>query len=205
MDKVPMTDNSYNLLEEELKTLKSEDRPNVIKAIAEAREHGDLSEMDYIAVEDTRVSKKLLTKFNINIQMLVYNNFNESKQVDKIVDLLKGGNNIALISDAGTPCISDPGYLLVNSCKINNIKVTKINKVSEGRPHLVDAIKDGLVNIIFNTTEGEQSIKESFSLRRAALSANIPYYTTLAGSKAATEAIISLNKDELKVKSIQSY
>tara|TARA_B100000674_G_scaffold127252_1_gene98042 strand:- start:6723 stop:9977 length:3255 start_codon:yes stop_codon:yes gene_type:complete len=89
--------------------------------------------------------------------------------------------------------------------EINNIKVTKINKVSEGRPHLVDAIKDGLVNIIFNTTEGEQSIKESFSLRRAALSANIPYYTTLAGSKAATEAIISLNKDELSVKSIQSY
>ena len=89
--------------------------------------------------------------------------------------------------------------------EINNIKVTKINKVSEGRPHLVDAIKDGLVNIIFNTTEGEQSIKESFSLRRAALSANIPYYTTLAGSKAATEAIISLNKDELTVKSIQSY
>ena len=87
----------------------------------------------------------------------------------------------------------------------NNLKVKKINKVSEGRPHLVDAIKDGLVNIIFNTTEGEQSIKESFSLRRAALSAHIPYYTTLAGSKAATEAIISLNKDNLKVKSIQSY
>ena len=87
----------------------------------------------------------------------------------------------------------------------NNLKVKKINKVSEGRPHLVDAIKDGLVNIIFNTTEGEQSIKESFSLTRAALSAHIPYYTTLAGSKAATEAIISLNKDDLKVKSIQSY
>ena len=87
----------------------------------------------------------------------------------------------------------------------NNLKVKKINKVSEGRPHLVDAIKDGLVNIIFNNTEGEQSIKESFSLRRAALSAHIPYYTTLAGSKAATEAIISLNKDDLKVKSIQSY
>ena len=87
----------------------------------------------------------------------------------------------------------------------NNLKVRKINKVSEGRPHLVDAIKDGLVNIIFNTTEGEQSIKESFSLRRAALSAHIPYYTTLAGSKAATEAIIAMNKDDLKVKSIQSY
>ena len=89
--------------------------------------------------------------------------------------------------------------------KEKNIRVTRINKVSQGRPHLVDAIKDGIVNIIFNTTEGEQSIKESFSLRRAALSANIPYYTTLAGSKAATEAIISLNKDELTVKPIQSY
>ena len=87
----------------------------------------------------------------------------------------------------------------------NDIKAKKINKVSEGRPHLVDAIKDGLVHIIFNTTEGEQSIEESFSLRRAALSAHIPYYTTIAGSKAATEAIISINKDELTVKSIQSY
>ena len=87
----------------------------------------------------------------------------------------------------------------------HNITVKTINKVSEGRPHLVDAIKDGLVNIIFNTTEGEQSIKESFSLRRAALSAHIPYYTTIAGSKAATEAIVAINKDELTVKSIQSY
>lgn len=87
----------------------------------------------------------------------------------------------------------------------NDIKAKKINKVSEGRPHLVDAIKDGLVHIIFNTTEGEQSIEESFSLRRAALSAHIPYYTTIAGSKAATEAIVSINKDELTVKSIQSY
>ena len=87
----------------------------------------------------------------------------------------------------------------------NNIKVKKINKVSEGRPHLVDAIKDGLVHIIFNTTEGDQSIEESFSLRRAALSAHIPYYTTIAGSKAATEAIVAINKGELTVKSIQSY
>lgn len=85
-----------------------------------------LSEVDFIAVEDTRVSKKILTKFDINIQMIVYNNFNESKQVDKIVNLLKDGNNIALISDAGTPCISDPGYLLVNNCKINDIKVTSV-------------------------------------------------------------------------------
>jgi len=87
----------------------------------------------------------------------------------------------------------------------NKIKVKKINKVSEGRPHLVDAIKNGLVQIIFNTTEGKQSIEESFSLRRTAITAGVPYYTTIAGSKAATEAIIALNKNELTVKPIQSY
>ncbi len=85
-----------------------------------------LSEVNLIAVEDTRVSRKILKKFSIDNKMVVYNNFNESKQVNKIVDLLKEGNNIALISDAGTPCISDPGYLLVNACKKNNINVVSI-------------------------------------------------------------------------------
>tara|TARA_Y100001970_G_scaffold236743_1_gene296709 strand:- start:614 stop:1297 length:684 start_codon:yes stop_codon:yes gene_type:complete len=85
-----------------------------------------LSEVDLIAVEDTRVSKKILKKFNIDNKMIVYNNFNESKQVNKIVNLLKEETNIALISDAGTPCISDPGYLLVNACKKNNINVISI-------------------------------------------------------------------------------
>tara|TARA_B110000014_G_scaffold246698_1_gene219634 strand:- start:3190 stop:3873 length:684 start_codon:yes stop_codon:yes gene_type:complete len=85
-----------------------------------------LSEVDLIAVEDTRVSKKILKKFSIVNKMIVYNNFNESKQVNKIVDLLKDGNNIALVSDAGTPCISDPGYLLVNTCRKDDIKVISI-------------------------------------------------------------------------------
>ena len=85
------------------------------------------------------------------------------------------------------------------------IEVKTINKVREGRPHLVDSIKDGLVQIIFNTTEGQQSIKESFSLRRAAITYGIPYYTTIAGCKAATEAIISVKREKLGVASIQSY
>ena len=85
-----------------------------------------LSEVNLIAVEDTRVSKKILKKFNIDNKMIVYNNFNESKQVNKIVNLLKDGNNIALVSDAGTPCISDPGYLLVNICRKEDIKVIPI-------------------------------------------------------------------------------
>jgi len=69
----------------------------------------------------------------------------------------------------------------------------------------VDSIKNGLVQIIFNTTEGKQSIEESFSLRRAAITAGVPYYTTVAGSNAAVEAIIAINKNELTVKAIQSY
>ena len=82
-----------------------------------------LSEVNFIAVEDTRVSKKLLNKYSIDNKMIVYNNFNESKQYDKIINLLKSGNNIALITDAGTPCISDPGYLLVNTCRKEEIDV----------------------------------------------------------------------------------
>ena len=82
-----------------------------------------LSEVNFIAAEDTRVSKKLLNKYNINNKMIVYNNFNESKQYDKIIKLLESGNNIALVTDAGTPCISDPGYLLVNECRKKQIDV----------------------------------------------------------------------------------
>ena len=85
-----------------------------------------LSEVNFIAVEDTRVSKKLLNKYSIDNKMIVYNNFNESKQYDKIINLLKSGNNIALITDAGTPCISDPGYLLVNTCRKEEIDVFSI-------------------------------------------------------------------------------
>ncbi len=115
----------------------------------------------------------------------------------KVVDLCKKMLSLGftIVATKGTS----------NFLSKHNIKVTKINKVSEGRPHLVDSIKNGLVHIIFNTTEGEQSIQESFSLRRAAITAGVPYYTTLAGCKAAAEAIAALNKKELSVKPIQSY
>ena len=85
-----------------------------------------LSEVDLIVVEDTRVSKKILNKYDIDKKMMVYNNFNESRQCDKIIKLLNNGINIGLITDAGTPCISDPGYLLVNACRKENIDVFSI-------------------------------------------------------------------------------
>lgn len=85
------------------------------------------------------------------------------------------------------------------------LPVTVINKVLEGRPHLVDAIKDGAVDLIFNTTEGAQAISDSFSLRRAALVNKVPYYTTVAGSRAAVNAIAALRRGDLEVATLQSY
>ena len=85
-----------------------------------------LSDVKFIAAEDTRVSKKILNKYQIENQMIVYNNFNESKKLNKVLSLLKEGHDIALISDAGTPCISDPGYLIVNACRKEKINVISI-------------------------------------------------------------------------------
>jgi len=85
------------------------------------------------------------------------------------------------------------------------LDVARIHKVREGRPHLVDAISDGTVALILNTTEGAQAIKDSYSLRRAALTNRVPYYTTVAGSRAVVEAIAAMRRGALEVASLQSY
>lgn len=85
------------------------------------------------------------------------------------------------------------------------LNVTRINKVLEGRPHIVDAIKNDEIDLIFNTTEGAQSIKDSYELRRTALVGNIPYYTTARGAISAMEAIKVLKSSALEVKPLQSY
>ena len=85
------------------------------------------------------------------------------------------------------------------------LPVRSINKVLEGRPHIVDAMKDGEVALVFNTTEGAKSLADSLSIRRTALSMKIPYYTTMAGAVAATQAIASLKSGSLEVAPLQSY
>jgi len=87
----------------------------------------------------------------------------------------------------------------------HGIPCEKINKVLEGRPHVVDAITNGEVDIVFNTTEGAKALADSFSIRRSALLYHIPYYTTLAGALAVTEAIKALRSGGLKVAPLQSY
>ena len=80
-----------------------------------------LEAADYVAAEDTRQSLKLLNHFNIKKPMLSYNKFNEQGKGNKIIELAKNGNKIAVISDAGTPGISDPGSVIVTKCIEENI------------------------------------------------------------------------------------
>ena len=87
----------------------------------------------------------------------------------------------------------------------NKIKTNFIKKVIEGRPNAVDAMLSGKIQLIINTAEGTNSIKDSFSLRQTALLNKIPYYTTLQGAKAATLGIKAIKEEIINVKSIQSY
>lgn len=85
-----------------------------------------LSKVDVILCEDTRVSMKLLNNLGIKGELVSYHKFNEASKSNKIVSDILNGKNVALISDAGTPCISDPGYVLVRQAKESGIKVVPI-------------------------------------------------------------------------------
>jgi carbamoyl-phosphate synthase large subunit len=105
------------------------------------------------------------------------------------------GMGFSLIATRGTAKIlADAG-----------LPVTTINKVLEGRPHVVDALKNGEIHLVFNTTDGAQALADSSSIRRAALTLKVPYYTTMAGAKAAAAAIAALRTGSLEVAPLQSY
>jgi 16S rRNA (cytidine1402-2'-O)-methyltransferase len=85
-----------------------------------------LKNSDYILCEDTRVSKNLFDKYEIKSKLISNHKFNEKKNLTKVIELLKYGFVISLVSDAGTPSISDPGSILIKGCSINNIDVIPI-------------------------------------------------------------------------------
>ncbi len=85
-----------------------------------------LKNSDFILCEDTRISKKLLSKYEIKSKLISNHKFNEKKNIFKIIEYLKSGKVISLISDAGTPAISDPGSVLINECVKNNINIVPI-------------------------------------------------------------------------------
>ena len=82
-----------------------------------------LNKSDFILCEDTRISKNLFKRYNIDSKLISNHKFNESKNLNKIIEILKGGSIVSLVSDAGTPSISDPGALLVRECLKNNIEI----------------------------------------------------------------------------------
>jgi carbamoyl-phosphate synthase large subunit len=85
------------------------------------------------------------------------------------------------------------------------LDVRVINKVLEGRPHVADALKNAEIDLVFNTTEGAQALADSASIRRTALTMKVPYYTTMAGAAAATQAIAALRGGAFDVKPLQAY
>ncbi len=89
--------------------------------------------------------------------------------------------------------------------KEQGVETELVRKVLEGRPHIVDAMKNGEVQLVFNTTEGKQSLSDSFEIRRTALMMKIPYYTTSAGALAAAQAISTAPLAALEVRALQSY
>jgi carbamoyl-phosphate synthase large subunit len=101
-------------------------------------------------------------------------------------DILATGGTTRALTEAGVPA-------------------THINKVMEGRPHVVDAMLSGSIQLVFNTAKGVGAIKDSFSLRHTALTNNIPYYTTVSGSRAAGEAIKAMQQGELGVRTLQDF
>ena len=98
-----------------------------------------LKEVDLILAEDTRTSGKLLKHFEINTHMQSHHMHNEHKTVDSIVKRIQSGESVAIISDAGTPAISDPGFLLTRACIENNIDVECLPGATAFVPALVNS------------------------------------------------------------------
>ena len=88
--------------------------------------------------------------------------------------------------------------------KKNDLEISKINKISEGSPHIADLLKNNEINLVINTTEGKKSMGDSYVMRRKTLISNTPYYTTIKGAKVAVDSIEILKNSDLKVRNLQS-
>jgi carbamoyl-phosphate synthase large subunit len=139
-------------------------------------------------------------------------------QIGAGVKLPESGTVFISVKDGHKPAMAElgrellsMGYQLVATAgtaehlRGEGLKVEEVKKVREGRPHIVDKMKSGEVQMIFNTTEDKKAIADSFSLRRTALTNAIPYYTTVAGCRAVTQAIQAMRAGQLEVAPLQAY
>jgi carbamoyl-phosphate synthase large subunit len=133
-------------------------------------------------------------------------------------DLPATGTVFISVRDRDKPAMVELGRLLLEQgyrliatdgtaayLRRSGLEVEVINKVHQGRPHVVDRIKDGGIALVLNTTEGRRAIRDSYTLRRAALTYKIPYYTTLPGARAVVQAMTEPAARDLAVAPLQSY
>ena len=107
----------------------------------------------------------------------------------------------SILSDLGFGIVATRGTM--EWLKSAGVACDLVNKVYEGRPNVVDALKDGSIALVFNTTEGAQAVEDSREIRKVALYDKIPYFTTAAGAYAATLAIKARNEGDFQVLSLQ--
>jgi carbamoyl-phosphate synthase large subunit len=118
----------------------------------------------------------------------------DKESMSKIIEELVSFN-FSIFTTKGT-------YLYL---KEKNIPSEVINKVAEGSPHIVEYLRQGKIDLVINTTENKQAIRDSFTIRRTAVDLNVPYYTNLRSAKILCKSIIKLQNTELKVKPIQKH
>jgi carbamoyl-phosphate synthase large subunit len=155
---------------------------------------------EVMGIADTFAEAFAKSQLGANVKLpLAGNAFISVRDTDKhfLVDTARKllANGFGLIATGGTA-----GFL-----EQHGLKVRRINKVKEGQPHIVDAIKNGEVQLVINTTQGAQAVADSFSIRREALMNSIAYYTTVAGAIAVVDAIADLRSHDLRVKPLQDY
>ncbi|NJC87614.1 MAG: carbamoyl phosphate synthase large subunit, partial [Desulfuromonas sp.] len=127
----------------------------------------------------------------------------------KVFISIKDTDKQALIEPARK--LTEAGFTIVatrgtaNFFRDHGVSALPINKVKEGRPHIVDAIKSNEIAMVFNTTFGAESIVDSFSIRRTTLMNNVAYYTTVAGMCAAVDGILAMQRETLDVTPLQEY
>ena len=134
------------------------------------------------------------------------------------IKLPKQGTTFISVKDSDKPKsveiakgLQDMGYQIVATkgtadyLKLNGIDTELIKKVKDGSPHCVEAIESGRINIVINTTFGEQAIEDSFSIRRSSLNKNLPYCTTIAGASALLGGLKSIKEEDLSITTIQEY
>src|SRR5258706_8278107 len=140
------------------------------------------------------------------------------RQISGGTKLPLSGTGFSSVKDADKEFAADPAAQLIamgfdivatrgtaKFLQASGLPVRLINKVLEGRPHIVDAMKNGEISLVFNTTDGAQALTDSASIRKTALAMKIPYCTTMAGAAAVTQAIESLRSGSLEVAPLQSY